>query len=541
MATVTPTGGRPDAGPQAGSIWSGGVARVAVLLVVSLAVHGWLLARTSTTARDSIGFAQLALQYESPAAAVTPVPCATLADVVAHGEPPHPPGYPLAVLAASKVVRAATPWDLPDQMLKSTQVASAAAAVLLVFPSYWLGCLLFSRFTGFAGAAMLQVLPVVARVTSDGLTESWYLLFYATAAAYGTAAVLTPSAGRFFLAGLAAGAAYLVRPEGMMAGLAVATTVVMLCLAGRATIRVTLGRLAAVLVGVAVLAGPYMGLIGGLTRKPGGQGLLDAAAPRPVVGGPLFAASFDPAVDGAKALWVPRAVFQEAFKTFHYGAFVYALVGVGLALGRVRSAPHLWVTLVLGAGNLALLVALAGGKAGYVSGRHTLPVVLLGTYYAAFAMVELPRLLGRLPAVGRILGSDIWRWVSLAAVVASCLPATGKMLHEGRAGHREIGAYLRQHATPAHVVIDPYNWAQYYSGRSVRGVPPDPPGATVRWAVLEEGEAPHATLTQKDERLKAALGVRGDTANPPGVALSWPDPAEDKKLRRITLYRQDVK
>ena len=76
---------------------------LAGLVAVSLAVHLWLFTHTYTTARDSIGFAQLALQYESPALAVVRFPCRSAADVLRYGEPPHPPGYPMVVLAVSKV------------------------------------------------------------------------------------------------------------------------------------------------------------------------------------------------------------------------------------------------------------------------------------------------------------------------------------------------------------------------------------------------------------------------------------------------------
>ena len=538
MPTVTPAapspGARLEPGPPAGPLITAGVGRVAALVVLSVAVHGWLLAHTNTTARDSIGFAQLAVQYENPAAAVTQTPCATPLDVLRHGEPPHPPGYPLAVLAASKVVRAVTTADLPDQMLLSTQIASVVAAVFLVVPVYRLGVTLFGSFAGLAAAAVVQVLPVVARVTSDGLTEAWYLLFYAASAAAATAAVRTPSAGGFFRAGAWSGFAYLVRPEGLLGALAAAAAVTALTLVGRESVGRSAGRLAAVALGVGLVAGPYMAAVGGLTLKPGGQGVIELAAGPVAAPVPLLAVSYNPLADGDKALWIPRGLFKEAFKAFHYGGLVYAGLGVGLAAVRVRAMPWLLPTLFLGAGNLMVLARLAW-KAEYVSERHTLPVVLIGVMYAAYTMEAVPRLCRRLPGwAGRVFGWSRGRWVLLAALVGSCLPATIKPLHGDRLGHRLIGEYLKLHAGPEDVVIDPYTWAQYYSGRSVRGVPPDPAPARFRWAILEEGEG-HPTLT----RLKEAANVRDDTANPPTVVLRWDDP--NHKGRSIVLYRQTVK
>ena len=112
---------------------------------------------------------------------------------------PHPPGYPLAVLGVSEAVRPLYAAPLPEQMLLSAQLASALAGVLLVLPTYALGRMLFGKFAGFAAALLFQVLPVPARITSDGLSEGVYLLVAATARA-DTAARASP-AGKAAAAG----------------------------------------------------------------------------------------------------------------------------------------------------------------------------------------------------------------------------------------------------------------------------------------------------------------------------------------------------
>src|SRR5687768_1119406 len=63
--------------------------RLLILVSVAIAVHGWVLTHTKVTARDSIGFARIALQFENPTAAgLTDV-----VEVLKHSQ--HPPGYPL--------------------------------------------------------------------------------------------------------------------------------------------------------------------------------------------------------------------------------------------------------------------------------------------------------------------------------------------------------------------------------------------------------------------------------------------------------------
>ena len=503
--------------------------RVLAAVAIGLAVHGWLVAHTGTTARDSVGFAQLALQYQSPDPARFP---GGVADVLTLGKPPHPPGYPLAVLATSEVVRATVPGEVPDLMLLSTQLASVVAAALWAVPCYALGALLFGRFEGFAAALLLQILPVVARVCSDGLTEAWYLLFYTSAAAAGTWAARTPSPGKFALAGLFSGLAYLVRPEGLIVAIAVACAAAWLALVRRDAGQAVVG-VACVALGAAAPAGPYMATVGGVTLKPALQDVMPEVGRAPVAG-PLFAVNFNPETDGSRAAWVPKAILREGLKTAHYGVAVYGLIGLGLALASGRERPWLAVTLALGALNLALIVTLAARK-DYISERHTIPVVVLATFYAGFSLAELPRRLARLPSL-RFFAAPWWKWVGLAALAISCLAVVFKPLHEGRTGHRLVGDYLKAHATAQDLVIDPYTWAQFFSGRSLDGVPPDPARPRYRWAILEEGEG---ESNSKFTRLDQAKNVAKDRENPATLAFSWPDP--DRPGRRVALYRQAVK
>src|SRR5207248_230773 len=78
------------------------------------------------------------------------------------------------------------------------------------------GRMLFGRNVAFAAALLFQVLPVPARITSDGLSEGLYLLTVAGALVLGVRAVRRPGVGGFLVCGLATGLGYLVRPEGLM-------------------------------------------------------------------------------------------------------------------------------------------------------------------------------------------------------------------------------------------------------------------------------------------------------------------------------------
>ena len=563
MATDLQTvGGRLEAVAPRRVGDAGDKLRLAALVAAALAVHGWLLASTHVTARDSVGFARNALQLESPKEAGFDDHVDLLRDRdkadpnVRRNNFPHPPGYPLAVLVTSWAVRSFVPGSLPEQMLLSAQLVSCLAGVLLVFPTYWLGRSLFGKFAGFAAALLFQVLPVAARDTSDGLTEGLYLLAVACALLFGVRAVRKQSVGQSLLCGLATSAAYLVRPEGLLVAAAVAAVVAVLVLRRAWPLPPAAGRLTALAVGVLLPAAPYMILIGGVTNKPTGMDFLNKFNPRGMLtnkpqGGAtapaLFADSYrGPGQDGPQPVWVAKALLKETSKSFHYAAFGLALVGAAAAFGRVRGEP--WVLVPLSFAGLTLLTLVllglkpppATGPPPYISGRHTLPVVYVGCLFAALGLELLPAILGRLPAVGPFLGRPATSWVVLAAVVVSCLPGL-RPLHEHRVGYKAAGEALAAELAKVAeekkdvVVLDPAEWSQFYAGWAVRRVPPDVPDAPVVIAVVTERAGRDDGPNNNWRRTEQAVAVARDSRS--RVVYEWTD--EHKDGFRIRLYRLD--
>jgi len=152
--------------------------RIAVLLAVAITIHSWLVRHTSVPARDSIGFARIANNLSDPNAGSTPDKPRQRIDIIRDAN--QHPGYPVAVWMTEKLLRRAMPSN-PERALLATQLANALAATLLVIPLYMIGRILFGRNVGFGAALLFQVLPVPARVTSDGLSEGVYLLIVTVA------------------------------------------------------------------------------------------------------------------------------------------------------------------------------------------------------------------------------------------------------------------------------------------------------------------------------------------------------------------------
>lgn len=513
---------------------------LAVLLAFAIALHVWLIVTTATTARDGIRFARAALSFEHRGVSEV------LKDTKVC---PDPPLFPLSVLTVSKIVRATSMASLPEQMLTSAQIAASIAGVLLVIPSYWLGRMLFERRSaGFAAALLFQALPTVAHITADALADSSALLAVLTALVCGVRAVRTRSTTWFLATGVASGLGYLVRPEGVLAAPALTLVVVSLTLRGSWPLRLSAGRLTALVTGTLIVATPYMILIGGISNKPSVNEPLQKLLPIKML---LSQRTTTPGLyadwysgHGSQASWALTAIVKESIKTSHYGACALGVLGLLLWWKRMDSAFA--VVLVAGGLQVLLLFLLAmkpmpadlspGSEAvpPYVSERHTLLIAYLACLFSGAALAPLAKMISPLPRGGAA--------ALLMALIASALPAALKPLHANREGHYHAGRFLADKLGPGDALIDPFEWANYYSGRSLYGVPQDPPehDLVARWVVWEPTagtkQNPHSRLP----RLEVARNVVTDGANPPQLVYHWPESMPPEQAK-VVVYRQAVK
>ena len=427
---------------------------VALLLLLAAGLRVWQLTHTEVAARDSIGFIRHAWHFRQ-------APVSDWPEVLAHSE--QHPLYPLAILAVSRALEPCL--DSPTELMQwSAQLASALAAVLMVLPVYLLGRALFDRRVGFCSALLLQCLPVSGYLFADGMSESLFLLWSASALYFGTIALR--QGGRlllFALSGLCGGLAYLTRPEG--AFLVAAAGLVLLAgqfvQAWRRSWRGLVTRGGALAVGSLLCAIPFIACTGKLTVKPTGNAILDHGLTdaRPAAG-PLFAAwDLQENRPDVRSAWGAKALVSELVKGSFYLGWLAALVGFWLHLERFRSEPGLWMMALvcLATGYVLWRVA---AVAGYLSERHTLLILLCVACWAAAGLVELGERLRR-------------RWPRLSAapvLLPLCfalagLPRTLEPLHGNRAGFRAAGLWLAEHTHPLDQIEDPLCWAHYYAGR----------------------------------------------------------------------------
>ena len=99
-------GGELKAVPTRRSLFGPDYVRLAILLLCGIAVHGWLISHTAIPARDSLGYARIAVKFGDPNGGETdPQKSHQRIEVIRDAE--QPPGYPLAIWLTEMSLRVA--------------------------------------------------------------------------------------------------------------------------------------------------------------------------------------------------------------------------------------------------------------------------------------------------------------------------------------------------------------------------------------------------------------------------------------------------
>ncbi len=512
---------------------------LALLVLVAFLLHVWLMTHTEVASRDSIGFIRYAWQLDSrPWSAVL-------------NESEQHPGYPLLILAASHVTRAVLSGPLSTVMQQTAQLVSVLAGVLVVLPTFYLGRELFDRRVGFWACLLFQCLPAAARVLADGLSEGTFLLFAATSLWLALRAFRTGSPGSFLLAGFASGLAYLTRPEGAL----IAALAGVVLLARQAAVlqrrpwRETIRSGILMALGLGVIAGPFVAVTGRLTTKPTGSRVMQEMRQRIEQSGPQSAAPIPesrqagmgqvplavwwmeaqkrPGSNQDQRIWGLKALGNELMKGFFYIGWVPVLLGLWWHRERMRAMPGIWLLLLLCLVLVFLLYRVAAIM-GYISDRHALLIVFIGSYWMAAGLLELPRrtaaLVGRVPRPLLALALPL-------CFAGACLPKDLQPLHDDRAGFRAVGLWIAEHAEAVDPVVDPYCWAHYYAGRVFterQPTYPSPGHVVVQYVVWEESNNPHPHLTEV---------ARADRLRQQGKLVHvWSGKRYGKETARVCVY-----
>jgi 4-amino-4-deoxy-L-arabinose transferase-like glycosyltransferase len=508
---------------------------LAILLIVTLALRGWLLVTTEVAARDSIGYIRYALELESSHLSW---------GKVLRKNDQHP-GYPLAILAIAQPVRAIVGLT-PYSMQLSAQLASALAAVLLVVPMFYLGKTLLNQTVGFWGALLFQFLPLSGHLMSDGCSEALYFLFVASAMLTGVKAVQGNSPWPFGLCGLFCGLAYLTRPEGAV--VLPATGMVLLAMQWFPNWRRSWPRVLAFcgcLTLTALLVGSlYFGFTHRFTNKPSANEILHPHMSQAsedlqmteLSSWPLFAsiwaAHSDPGITRVGAGRSLVMLATEIVHGFYYVGGLAVLLGLWWNRLLFRNQPGVWI-LVLVCSLYALVLFRLGMSAGYISDRHVMILILCGCYPLAAALCGISqkaRQNGKCK-MQNAKSNPFCIFHFAFFMVLACLPKTLQPLHANRAGIHAAGLWLERHVHPGDEVVDDHCWAHYYAGLVFLEGKIFPIRAdAMAYTVISRAKENHDDKGRG--KIEANLRAVGGK-----VAYSWP-PDKPLQAAKVVVYAQ---
>ncbi len=538
---------------------------LAGLLALSSVIQVLLVTRATLPAPDTVRFAAVAQSMQQEG---------LLATLARDGEQPlfplwmgwvHTTGE--KVFGASGVTWAGT-----------AQFAAAVPLVLSLVPLYLLMLRLVGPKAAAVGGLLFCVLPEVARLGADGISDTTHLLFFCIAlwaiveyfsAAKGPrrGAVRMARPPLWLLAGgMATGVALLARAETLV--LAASLGAALLLFQRTSGWRQTWASLAAAsgcfLLGVAVVWGPLLAATDSTApeaiaaRVLGRPGAVPAVSTSPapetaeIASGWLLddgrSAAFDikDRTTSTRRRGLATAIvrfLRELADATGYWVGALALFGAW-RLGRWRAAPCDRLLQIFFALFSLATIATAANE-GYLAPRHLLPLVVVSIGPAGCGALELAVVLARrldrraagplrtrwaeCPAVGR----RRWAGAIVLLAAAACSPQTLLQIHHSRLGHRMAAEWLGEVAPPGSAVLDTQGFTGLYGRRATYPYAEAP-------AVLGDPRLVYLVVEQREltrdsrrgQTLRWLLSTAGRKA-----AEFPPRAARRANHRRVLVYR----
>lgn len=404
------------------------------------------------------------------------------------------PAYPAAIALARHGVGMA---DTPEAWQAASQWASGIAGVLLVIPLYLIALELVGAPAAWLAVAITFLIPLTGHVLADTLSEGTFLLFWSWGV-WAALRFLRQGAFGWLVLSIGFGAlAYLTRPEGLLLPLALAATLVLMPLlpATRMNWPRWWAAVGFLVIGPAILVGPYVALKGGVGTKPAVRRLLGLEGKSPALAvereRPL-----DPNQSAVKTYALAaRAVVRATLGAATLPVLVLVPIGIVAAWPRGgRARPALLIGIVLGASALALMRLHATG--GYCTPRHAMllayPLIVAGAN-------GLNRLLGAIAIPARRLGLPAEEGKVRLGPIAWLVALVGFGLMQGRGlaepigggfgGYKDAGRWVAEHVPVGRNVVDVTGWSHFYGRRggytfaNLGDAARDP---NVRWVVVRE-------------------------------------------------------
>jgi hypothetical protein len=442
------------------------ILHTSILLAIAFCVGIYLISTAVLIAKDGITFIEYARNLEVS-------PLKTIKSECQH------PGYPFLIAVAHKIVKIVHDGSSLRSWIYSAQAVALIFRLLTVVSLYFAGKKIVGQRFSFWALLILILLPSPAKLGSDALSDWPHIFFLSTGFLLLIGGAVSRKWWLFGFSGLAAGMGYLIRPECAQVVVPGTLWLVMQVFWSQRTMsrHKAVLALALLLVGFLVTAGPYMKSTGSIfPKKQIGRFVLNIQSCETyeqeiqIYSSTVYTTGFVPS-DIAVAL---VELVEKVGETLMWFFVLPLLIGIDKHL-RKRNwhEPEKFFMAVLVVFNILLMIFLYC-KYGYMSRRHTLPLVVFTIFYvpaglralASWFNEKLFKTMERLFAVKTNTGFGFL--VLLVIGISICSPKLLRPIRIEKQGYRDAARWLVKNTSEKDIIAVPDIRIGFYSGR--RGV-----------------------------------------------------------------------
>ena len=337
---------------------------LSIPLIIALCIGVYLICTTVIISKDGVTFIEYAQNLS------------TSFKNTLQSNDQHP-GYPFLIVAGHEIAERITEGTSLSGWIYSAQIVTLACRLLALTTIYFIGKILVGPRQSFWAVLILIFLPKPVGYGSDALSDWPHLLFLTTGFLVLLAGAKKERWWCFGLTGIIAGMGYLIRPECAQLVVYGALWLGMrLCWPMPAAKRRTaLFAMAAMLIGFAVIAGPYMHFKGGIfPKKHVGEFASDAQSLHE-------AATYTAALATPESIKAFGKLLNNIGDTLAWFFLPFLFIGLCKRFkGQHPSTQEKLLLPSLAAVNIAVMIWLYC-KHGYMSQRHTLPLIVFTIFY----------------------------------------------------------------------------------------------------------------------------------------------------------------
>ena len=376
------------------------------------------------------------------------------------------PGYPVLILAANKITGLVCK-DKLFSLIYSSQGAALLFRILAIIVLYVLGKDLVGSRNSFWTLLILILLPKPAEYGSDALSDWPHMFFLAIGMLLLIRGAVSGKWWILGLAGLAGGLGYLVRPEGAQVVIYGFLWLGLQLFWKKRTMVKSKAvlALAAMLFFFIIIAGPYMKFKGAIFPKKevgtfSSVTHLDDVETKLSLSNRIYHSGIIPSeVAGAVV-----KIFENIGDTLMWFFLLSYLIGIFLHFKKNKPLePNQFFIIVLVIINILIMVWLYSSH-GYMSGRHTLPLVVFTMFYIPTGLQALASGLNSKFSRGY---EHSHRWFAILMVIgiAVCVPKLLKPLHYDKLAFRRAAQWLAQNTESSAILAVPDYRISFYAER----------------------------------------------------------------------------